>query len=442
MSRRSQARAEARRAAQSARRQRRRPDRMLVSAIMLFFFTAFLLVSFNGELEWEGFALAVIVPVLIRLSTMWVPRFFPADKLLLAIANFLCALGVLILYTTDRGAGTSRGIQQAIYYGAGIIAMLACIFVVRYVRRWGFLIKVIMLGAAALLALPLAIGTEQNGATNWINIGGTSVQPSELVKLALLLILSWYMSRRRFLPWFAFAVFSLLVLMLQQDLGTALIYYATTLFLFYASTGNLPLTGLGLVGAGGAAALGYAMFAHVKKRVAIWRNPWIYYETSGYQIVQMLMAIASGGLFGVGLGLGAPRVIPVYFTDCIFAVICEQFGVIFGALVLGMYVILILRGVSIASAARSSFHALLTMGATVMLGIQTFIIIGGVLKLIPLTGVTMPFVSYGGTSLVSCMGLIGLIQGVASVNQDDLAYDYEISHTLQEEAMMPEADRE
>ena len=215
MSRRSQARAEARRAAQSARRQRRRPDRMLLSAIMLFFFTAFLLVSFNGELEWEGFALAVIVPVLIRLSTMWLPRFFPADKLLLAIANFLCALGVLILYTTDRGAGTSRGIQQAIYYGAGIIAMLACIFVVRYVRRWGFLIKVIMLGAAALLALPLAIGTEQNGATNWINIGGTSVQPSELVKLALLLILSWYMSRRRFLPWFAFAVFSLLVLMLQ-----------------------------------------------------------------------------------------------------------------------------------------------------------------------------------------------------------------------------------
>ena len=196
------------------------------------------------------------------------------------------------------------------------------------------------------------------------------------------------------------------------------------------------------MGAGGAAVAGYIMFAHVKKRVAIWRNPWIYYETSGYQIVQMLMAIASGGLFGVGLGLGAPRVIPVYFTDCIFAVICEQFGVIFGALVLAMYVILILRGVSIASAARSSFHALLAMGATVMLGLQTFIIIGGVLKLIPLTGVTMPFVSYGGTSLVSCMGLIGLIQGVASVNQDDLSYDYEISHTLREEAMMPEADRE
>lgn len=442
MSRRAQARAEARARARSQRQKRRRPDYMLVSAIMLFFFSAFLLIALNGELEWQGFALAVIVPVLIYISTMWLPRFFPADKLLLAIANFLCALGVLVLYSTDRGAGTSRGMQQAVYYGAGIVAMLVCIFIVRYVKRWNFLMKVVMLGAGALLVLPLAIGTEQNGATNWIILGGISVQPSELVKLALLLALSWYMSRRRFWPWFAFAVFSLLVLMLQRDLGTALIYYATALFLFYASTGNLPLTGLGLLGGGGAAVVGYMMFAHVKKRVAIWRNPWIYYETSGYQIVQTLMAIASGGLFGVGLGLGAPRVIPVYFTDCIFAVICEQFGVIFGALVLAMYVILILRGVSIASAARQSFHALLAMGATVMLGVQTFVIIGGVLKLIPLTGVTMPFVSYGGTSLVSCMGLTGLIQGVASVNQDDLAYDYEISHSLREAALLPEADGE
>ena len=423
MSRRSQARAEARRAAQSARRQRRRPDRMLVSAIMLFFFTAFLLVSFNGELEWEGFALAVIVPVLIRLSTMWVPRLFPADKLLLAIANFLCALGVLILYTTDRGAGTSRGIQQAIYYGAGIIAMLACIFVVRYVRRWGFLIKVVMLGAAALLALPLAIGTEQNGATNWINIGGTSVQPSELVKLALLLILSWYMSRRRFLPWFAFAVFSLLVLMLQQDLGTALMYYGTTLMLFYASSGNLFLTGLGLAGGAGAAVMGYKMFAHVKKRVAIWLNPWSDYENSGFQIVQSLMAIASGGLFGVGLGLGSPKTIPVYYTDFIFAVICEQFGLIFGLCVLLMYVAIIWRGATTAMAARTSFHGLLAMGCTIMLGLQTFVIIGGVIKMIPLTGVTMPFVSYGGTSLVSSLCLVGLLQGVASLNDDDLKED-------------------
>ncbi len=421
------------------RAQKKHPDRRLVSVIMLFYFSAFLLIALNGEIQWKGLALAVIVPALIYIATMWLPRFFPADKLLLAIANFLCALGVLVLFSTDRGAGTSRGLQQAIYYGVGIVMMLVCILLVRYIRRWKFFMPLIMLGAAALLALPLAIGTEQNGATNWINVGGTSLQPSEMVKLALLIILSYFMSERKMFPWLVFVLFSLGVLMLQKDLGTALIYYTTALFLFFSATGNLPLTALGIAGGGGAAVLGYQMFAHVKKRVAIWRNPWLYYETSGYQIVQMLMAIASGGLFGVGLGLGAPRVIPVYFTDCIFAVICEQFGIIFGMLVLVMYVILILRGTSIAASARHSFHALLAMGCTVMLGVQTFVIIGGVLKLIPLTGVTMPFVSYGGTSLVSCMGLIGLLQGVASVNQDDLEYDYEISHSMREEGMLPEA---
>ena len=418
---------------------RRRPDRRLVSAIMLFFFSAFLLISVKDAIHWRGIALALAVPVLIYIATMWLPRFFPADKLLLAIANFLCGLGVLILYSTDQGAGTARGIQQAVFYGAGILTMLVCILLVRYVRRWKFLISLVMLGSILLLALPLVIGSEQNGAFNWINIGGISLQPSEVVKLPLLLILSYYLSERRMIPWLLFASFSLGVLMLQRDMGTAMIYYATALLMFYSSTGNLPMTGLGVLGGMGGAVLGYQMFAHVKVRVAIWRNPWIYYETSGYQIVQMLMAIASGGLFGVGLGLGAPRVIPVYFTDCIFAVICEQFGIIFGILVLVMYVILIFRGTSIAASARSGFHSLLAIGCTVMLGIQTFVIIGGVLKLIPLTGVTMPFVSYGGTSMVSCLGTIGLLQGVASINQDDLAYDYEISRSLWEEELLPEA---
>lgn len=167
------------RAASRARaRQRRQPDRMLVSAIMLFYFSAFLLIALQDEIQWQGFALAVAVPVMIYIATLWLPRFFPADKLLLAIANFLCALGVLVLYSTDRGAGTSRGVQQAMYYGVGILAMLVCILVVRYIRNWHFLIKVVMGAAAVLIALPLAIGTEQNGATNWIRIGGTSLQPS------------------------------------------------------------------------------------------------------------------------------------------------------------------------------------------------------------------------------------------------------------------------
>lgn len=403
------------------------PDRLLVSTIMLFFFSAFMLTAMRGEIQWKGFILAVVVPFLIYVSTMWIPHLFPADKLLLALANFLCALGILILFITDKDAGTDRGMRQAAAYGLGLIVMLVCITFIRFVKKWDLLIKIVFLGGLVLLALPLAIGSEKNGATNWINIGGTSLQPSEVVKLALLLVLSYYMSRRKLWHWMIFTVISLLILMLQKDLGTALIYYGSALFMFYASTGNLPLTGVGIVGGAGAAFLGYRMFAHVKKRVAIWKNPWLYYETSGYQIVQALIAIASGGWLGVGLGLGSPRVIPVYYTDCIFAVICEQFGIVFGILVLVIYVIMILRATFIALQARDSFYALLVIGSTAMLGLQTFLIIGGVLKMIPLTGVTMPFVSYGGTSLISSMGLIGLIQGVASLNRDQLAYDYEIS---------------
>ena len=423
------------------RQKRRQPERRLVAVEMMFFFSAFLLISLKEQVDWVGLFLAFVVPALIFVATIWMPKLFPADKLLMAIVNFLCALGVLILYSTDGGAGTERGFQQAMYYGLGLIAMLVCILLVRYVRRWHVLIWVIGIGALGLIALPLAIGTEINGATNWIRVGGTSMQPSEVVKIALVLVLSYFMSRRQLLPWLGFVAVCMGVLMLQKDLGTALVYYCTALILFYANTGNLALTGVGLLGAGGAAVLGYKMFAHVKKRVAVWRNPWLYYETSGYQIAQVLMAIASGGLFGVGLGLGAPRVIPVYFTDCIFAVICEQFGVIFGILTLVMYVIIIVRGVSTAISARRGFYALIAMGVTAMLGIQTFIIIGGVLKLIPLTGVTMPFVSYGGTSMVSCMGLIGLLQGVHSLNQDDLSYDYEISRTLAQQAGLQLAER-
>ena len=128
-------RAERRAREKAAAEKRRRPDWMLVSAMMLFFFSAFLLISLHGELRTDGFVLAAVVPFMLYIATMWMPRFFPADKLLLAIANFLCALGVLVLYVTDRGAGTSRGVQQAMYYGVGIVAMLVCILIVRYIRR-------------------------------------------------------------------------------------------------------------------------------------------------------------------------------------------------------------------------------------------------------------------------------------------------------------------
>ena len=139
--------------------------------------------------------------------------------------------------------------------------------------------------------------------------------------------------------------------------------------------------------------------------------------------MQSLVAIASGGLLGMGLGLGNPTVVPIYHTDFIFAVICEQFGLIFGGLVLGLYALLVIRAGFIAQTAQTRFHALLAIGCSSMIAVQTFVIVAGVIKLIPLTGVTMPFVSYGGSSLVSNMGIVGLLQGVAGFNRDRLKDD-------------------
>lgn len=404
------------------RKGRRDPGHHLTQVVMLFYFSAFLLLSLKN-FAWQGFVLALAVPAMISVGTNFLNHLFPTDRLLLSLTNFLCALGVLVLYSTNP----AYAYQQAVYYGVGLLAMVVCIYLVRLIRSWHIPVLLMMPVSLALLALPLVIGRETNGAKNWFYVSGISVQPSEIVKLSLLLIVSFYMSRHKMLPWLFFAVTCLGLLMLQKDLGTALMYYGTTLMLFYASSGSVLLTGLGLVGGGGAAVLGYKMFAHVKKRVAIWLNPWSDYDNAGYQIVQGLMALASGGLIGCGLGLGSPKTIPVYHTDFIFAVICEQFGLIFGLCVLAMYVAIIWRGATTAMAARRSFHGLLAMGCTVLIALQTFTIIGGVIKLVPLTGVTMPFVSYGGTSLVSSLCLVGLLQGVGSLNNDDLDEDTELA---------------
>lgn len=403
---------------------RKKTMRLLTGLMMLFYFSAFLLISLrNGTVDYRGLMLAAAVPAMIWAGTAAIPRIFRLDSLLMAIVHFLCALGVLILYSTQP----SRGLGQAVNYAAGMCGMLGAVLVMRSVRKWGGLIRVLMILSVGLLVLPLVFGRETNGATNWVYIGGLSIQPSELVKLSLILVLAWEMSRGKLLKWAAFALACLAVLMVQKDLGTALLYYGTALIMYYAASGNVLLTLAGIGGGCGAAVMGYTMFAHVKKRVAIWLNPWSDYENAGYQIVQSLMAIASGGLFGVGLGLGSPKTIPVYYTDFIFAVICEQFGVLFGLIVILMYLLLVWRGIRIASDAGRGFTGLVALGCTCMLGLQTFVIIGGVIKLIPLTGVTLPFVSYGGSSMVSSMCTVGLLEGVASNNEREVREDEKLA---------------
>ena len=226
----------------------------LSRAVTVFYFSAFLLL-FLRDFKWEGLALAVAVPMLNVLTTNLLPRLFPSDKLLLSLTNFLCALGILVLYDTNPAYAYS----QSTYYFVGLLAMVVCIYIVRLIRTFRFLAWPMMLAALVLLALPLLIGKETYGAQNWFYLGGISVQPSEIVKLALVIVLARFMADRRMLPWLMFAVGCLGILMLQKDLGTALLYFFTTLLLFYASTGNLALTGIGLAGGAGAAAAAHGV---------------------------------------------------------------------------------------------------------------------------------------------------------------------------------------
>ena len=366
--------------------------------------------------------LAVVLSELF--TVLILPRFLPLDPLLMALVNFLCGTGMVVLLTVS----CERGERQMAFYLAGLVFMSVMSLAAEHLRHPRMTTAAAMALGLALLCAPLALGEWVNGAKNWITLPGLgSFQPSEFVKLCLIFVLAHYFSAHRtvlqMMPALFFAAACMLLLMLQRDLGTALIYYLTTLVLFFAASGNVPLTVLGVGGGMGAAALGYRMFAHVKVRVSMWRNPWSDPTGGGYQIIQALLAIGSGGLFGVGLGQGTPEKIPEYFNDFIFAVVCEQLGQIFGVLLLAAYTALIVRGTTLVLRARRSFGMLLGCGVLTALSVQTFMIAAGVIKLIPLTGVTLPFLSYGGSSLMACMGMAGILHGTGAGARQALKHE-------------------
>ncbi len=408
------------------KRRRLTPGRAMVSTVMLFFCLAFFLL-FLKDFSWQSLLLSLVVPVIILIGSVGISKLFPADTLLLSLTNFLCALGVLVLYRLDP----ERGLTQALNYGVGVAAMIGCTLLIRYLPSFRFVNWAFVLGSVGLLALPLLIGTERNGANSWISLGGISFQPSEIVKIALLISMAHLLAKRKVVFTMGFAAVCVLILAVQNDFGTALLYFGTALVLGYASTGSLLLVGAGVGGAGAAVVLGNMImperFSRAMSRVDVWLDPWQDVQGAGYQIVQGLIAMANGGLWGVGLGAGNATVIPEHYNDFIFAVIVNEFGMVFGLIVILMYAFIMIRGIMIARNTRTMFHALLATGCAAMLAMQVFVIIGGNIKLIPLTGITLPFISYGGTSLVSSLCIIGIMQGVAARNAAGIHEDRELA---------------
>ena len=384
--------------------------------VLFFIVSAFLLLAFRGETFDAAALLFGAVVALITLLTYFLLAWLAphADRLLMLAVCFLCALGMVTQYRISP----ETALRQLMMLGAGILGMLLMMVLMRRPHIFRILSIPMALISLGILCALLFIGKESGGARNWISVGGILFQPSEFVKVALVFLLADAMTEhthvRDLIPLFLFVGAVTVLLVLQRDLGAAMLMAGTFLLVFFAATSNIGATFAALLCGGAGAYASYLLFDHVRARIAIWQDPWATYSTSGYQIAQGLMAIASGGLWGLGLGQGSPKMIPAYHTDYIFAVICEEFGILFGIGVIVLYLLIAVRGILIALNAEDRFSMLTAFGATALLAIQTFVIIGGVIKLIPLTGITMPFVSYGGSSMIACLLLIGILEGIAA----------------------------
>ncbi len=403
--------------------------RLLLTAVCLFQALSMLLISLQGgAISVQALILAAALPIGTALIVNIMGRFWPVDRAILIMVLLLCSIGIITLSDIAKSEETPR--TQAIYALAGVIAMFIGAALIRGFSNWKKNSKWLMiLCALALLApwAPAPIGKWYQGARNWVYLGPISGQPSEFMKPILIVILAaGFANRPRFsrcLPAIAYAAVCCGILLSERDLGAVLLYFLTTVCMYYAASSNalLSLAGLGM--GAGAAVIAYQTMPYVRDRVAIWQNPWQDAQGVGYQLVQALIAIGSGGLFGTGLGLGMPRNVPLYHSDFIFASIAEEFGLIFCIGLLAIYLLIILRGLIVAMNARTSFHSLTAFGLVAILGLQTLLIVGGNTKMLPLTGVTLPLVSYGGSSLVATFFSMGVLLGISSLNAEDEARD-------------------
>ena len=345
-----------------------------------------------------------------RLAVPW------ADPYLLPLAGLLTAVGVIEIYRIHPADALRQSLWIVIGLAAFAFTLLALRRDYRRLEDYKYLFG---LAAVALLALPAlpVFGQRVNGARLWVHAGPLQFQPGELAKLFLIVFLAGYLREKRevlaqmrlkdlgplLLIWGA----AMLVLVETSDLGGALLYFGIFLGMLYVATGRLVYPAAGLVlFVGGAAAL-YRTVPRVQERVDIWLNPWKDVHGAGYQTVQGLYAIANGGFGGAGLGKGTfespggTPLIPYLKTDFIFSALAQELGLIGIAGLLLVYMVFVLRGLRVALIADDGFSKLLAVGLTFGFALQTFIICGGILRLIPLTGITLPFVSYGGSSIVA-----------------------------------------
>ena len=369
-----------------------------------------------------------IVVVLLLTAHVVVRRLAPlADGLLLPLVALLNGLGYAMIARLDPKLADS----QSAWTFLGLVGFTGTLALVRDVRKLAPYRYTLALLGVGLLMLPLVpgLGVEINGARIWLRVGPFSIQPGEFAKVVLAGFLAGYLvdkrellsiSTRRLGPLhlpdvkhfgpllLAWGV-ALFVMIAQRDLGSSLLFFTLFVVMVYIATGRAAyvVTGAGLFAIG--ATVSYQLFGHVQNRVAIWIDPFEEPKGAGFQIVEAAFALADGGLTGTGLGQGTPGKVPFAVTDMIFAAIGEELGLLGATAVLVTFLLFVGAGFRVAAEAKSTFEKLLAAGLTSLLGFQAFVIIGGVLRVLPLTGVTLPFVSYGGSSLISNYIILALL---------------------------------
>lgn len=399
---------------------------LIAAAFPVTLLYAMYVVTTGAALSFQTLAVPLGLFAAFAAAHIGVRIFAPgADPAILPIVFTLSGIG--ITFVTRLQPDASLG--QVIFLFLGVALMVGTLAVVKnleVIKRYKYVLGI---AGIILLVLPMFIGTEIYGSKLWIKIGGFQFQPGEFAKVLIVLFLAGYLAENRELlsisnrtvlgikfprlrllyPLFIVWGVCLLVVAFERDLGSALLFYTIFLIMLYVATGRVSYVIIGLallaVGAFGM----YQIMSHVQVRVAIWLDPFSDAQNLGYQIVQSLFSLADGGLAGVGIGKGMADIIPVVASDMIFAAIGEEMGLLGGSAVLLLFMLFAVRGLTTAARAKSDLAAFSAAGLTAAISFQAFTIVGGVTKLIPLTGVTLPFMSQGGSSLLASFVIVALL---------------------------------
>lgn len=392
-----------------------------IQCVFLFLtqFTAYLTIIIRTQrMEY------LIFYAFLQIMTLAVPVFawflYPGiNRILLNLMCMLLSAGLIILTRLDL----TKAVRQLAIAAASFVLFLAVPWFLKTFRglyKYGWVYAGI--GMAALAAV-LILGQVTHGSKLFWSVGGITFQPSEFVKILYVFFLASLLAKdigiRQVILAGIAAAAHVLVLVISKDLGSALIFFVVYVLMITAASHNMLYLVLGGAAGAGASAVAYRLFFHVQVRVQAWKDPWSVIDSQGYQITQSLFAMSRGGLFGLGIGKGTPGDIPYVETDFIFAAVVEELGLLFGIGIILAAVLLFLLLLRLAVGMKDGFYKNLVTGFGMLYLFQTFLTIGGGTKFIPLTGVTLPFISYGGSSIMATILMFSVVQGIYVLRYDE-----------------------